>query len=232
MSIVQADIQLLRQAIRQLSRREREELAEWILNSPDSELGVAESRASYGEKHHFTVDEFLRFEEEKPGRYEYVAGRIFEMTPELVRHQMIVTNVAAAFQTQLRGTPCWSFASNMKLRLKAGEDEIVYLPDVMIACGPFTEEALDASWLKDPCVLVEVISASTESIDRREKALNYRHIASLEEYLVITQRSMEVTLFRRTDNWRPLVLTTPEDVFESRAVEVHVTLANIYEGVR
>ena len=232
MSIVQTDIQLLRQAIRQLSRREREELAEWILNSPDSELGVAESRAPYGAKHHFTVEEFLRFAEEKPGRYEYVAGRIFEMTSELVRHEMIVTNLAAAFQTQLRGTPCWSFTSNMKLRLKGGEDEIVYLPDVMIACGPFTQEALDASWVKDPCVIVEVISASTESIDRREKALTYRCIPSLEEYLVVAQRSMEVTVFRRADNWRPLILNAPGDVFESRAVEVHVTLANIYEGVR
>jgi Uma2 family endonuclease len=120
----------------------------------------------------------------------------------------------------------------MKLRLKAGEDDIVYMPDVMIACGPFTQEALDASWLKDPCVVVEVISAFTESIDRREKALNYRHIASVEEYLVIAQWSMEVTLFSRSDSWRPLVLTAPEHVFESRAVEVNLTLANIYEGVR
>ena len=50
--------------------------------------------------------------------------------------------------------------------------------------------------------------------------------------MLIAQRSMEVTVFRRSDKWRPEVLTRPEDVFESRAVDVNVALTEIYEGVR
>jgi Uma2 family endonuclease len=118
------------------------------------------------------------------------------------------------------------------VRLKVNQDDVFYVPDVMVACGPFTEDVLNAKWLTEPCVVVEVLSPSTESIDRREKALNYRHIPSLEEYILIAQRTMEVTVFSRSDNWRPLVLTAPEHVFESRAVEVNIALANIYEGVR
>jgi len=232
MSIVQADIHLLQQAIRQLSRREREELAEWILNSPDSDLGVAEASLPYGDQRHFTLEEYLRHEEDRPGRHEYIAGQIFAMSTPLVRHQMIVTNVAVHFQSQLRGTQCWAISSNTKLRLKIDEDDIFYVPDVMIACGPFSEEVLDASWLTNPCVVVEVMSAWTEGIDRREKALNYRHIPSVEEYLVIAQWSREVTLYRRSDQWRPFVLREPDDVFESRAVDVSIALKDIYEGVR
>ena len=226
------DIQALRQAISHLSRREREELAEWILNSPDTASWVAEAALPYGGQRYFTVEEYLNFDEGGLIRYEYVAGRIFAMCSPLVRHEMITTNLLVHFQNQLRGTPCRAFSSNTAVRLKVDRDDIFYLPDVTIACGPFTDEVLDTQWLTNPCLVAEVLSPSTESIDRREKALNYRHIASLEEYILIAQRTVEVTIFRRSDNWRPLVLTAREDVFESRAMEVNIALADIYEGVR
>ena len=40
---------------------------------------------------------------------------------------------------------------------------------------------------------------------------------------------MEVTVLRRSENWIPQMLTSPEDVFESRAVEVKLALSDIYE---
>jgi Uma2 family endonuclease len=229
--IIQADIKLLQQAIRQLSRREREELAEWILNSPDIESRVAEIVVPYGGRRYFTVDEYMQLEEENIDRHEYVAGFIYAMGSPVLRHEIIVANVCGAFHNQLRGTPCRAFGPKMKLRFKVHQEEIAYFPDVQIACGPFTDN-LDARWLLEPCVVVEVLSPSTVAIDRREKALNYRQISSLEEYLVIAQWPMEVTIFRRSDNWRPIVLTSPEDVYESRSVEVNLTLAAIYDGVQ
>jgi Uma2 family endonuclease len=227
-----ADIPALRQAIRQLSRREREELAEWILNSPDTASWVAEAALPYGGKRYFTVEEYLNFDEGGLIRYEYVAGRIFAMCSPLIRHEMIAANLMFHFQNQLRETPCKAFSSNTAVRLKVDRDDIFYLPDVTVACGPFTDEVLNTQWLINPCLVAEVLSPSTESIDRREKALNYRHISGLEEYILIAQRTVEVTVFRRSDNWRPLVLTSSDDVFESRAVEVNIALADIYEGVR
>jgi Uma2 family endonuclease len=229
---IQTDLRMLQQIIRQLSRREREELAEWILNSPDVESAVAESPLPWGPQRHFTVDEYLRFEEESLESHEYVAGYLFAMSTPVVRHEMIVMNLLSQLQSQLRGTPCRAFSSRTKLRLKVLQDDVFYVPDVLVACGPFTDEIQDARWLTEPCLVVEVVSPSTQAIDRREKALNYRHVASLEEYVVIAQQSLEITIFRRSDNWRPLVLTRPEDVFESRAVEVNVALVNIYEGIR
>jgi len=114
--------------------------------------------------------------------------------------------------------------------LKVNRDDIIYLPDVMVSCGSFTDEELDMRYLTKPRVVVEVLSASTETIDRREKALNYRYSPSVEEYLLVAQRSMEVTVMRRSDGWIPQVLTAPADVFESGAVEIKVSLAQIYEG--
>ena len=232
MTSSQTDIQAIRQAIRQLSRFEREELAEWMLNSPDFEVRVAETALAYGGRHALTVEEYLQLEEESAVRHEYVAGQIFAMTSPLIRHELIVANLLCNFQSQLRGGPCKALSSHTKVGFQVDRADIFYFPDLTVACGPFTEEVLDQRYLTNPCVVVEVLSASTESIDRREKALNYRHIPSLEEYLIVAQRSMEVTVLRRSENWNARVMTGREDVFESRAVEVNVALADIYEGVR
>src|SRR5215470_1305823 len=101
MTTVQADIRALQQAIRHLSRREREELAEWILNSPDIESWVAEAARPYGERGYLTVEEYLNLEEGSD-RYEYIAGQIFAMCSPLVRHEMIAANLMFQFQSQLR----------------------------------------------------------------------------------------------------------------------------------
>jgi Uma2 family endonuclease len=161
-----------------------------------------------------------------------VAGQIFAMSSPRIRHEAIAANLLAHFYNQLRGGPCRAWSSNTKVRLQVDREDIFYIPDVMVACGPFTDNILDEQYLTNPCVVVEVLSPSTAPIDRREKALNYRHLPSLEEYLVVAQRSMEVTVFRRSESWIPQVLIAPEDVFESRAVEVKITLADIYDGAR
>jgi Uma2 family endonuclease len=232
MTTLEADILAIRQAIRQLSRVEREELAEWILNSPDFPVGIREPALAYAENRAFTVEEYLRLEEESALRHEFVAGQVFAMTNPLLRHEVIVANLLFSFQSQLQGSPCMALGSNMKVRMQVDRDDIFYIPDLTVTCGPFTEEMQEQRYLTNPCVVVEVISASTEAIDRREKVLNYRHIPSLEEYLVVAQRSMEVTILRRSENWKPQVLTSPDGVYDSRAVEVNIQLERIYERIR
>jgi Uma2 family endonuclease len=232
MSITENDIQAIKQAIRQLSRIDRKTLAEWILDASTFEPRVEETALAYGGPRRLTVEEYLELDGDDGVRYEYVAGQIFAMSHPLIRHHAIVRNVLFHFQSQLRGGPCSAWDSQTAVRLQVDREDIFYIPDVMVACGPLTDKILDAQYLTNPCVVVEVLSASTEAIDRREKALNYRHLPSLEEYLLVAQRSMEVTVFRRSEGWTPRVLTAPQEVFESRAVEVKLALTDIYEGAR
>ena len=86
------------------------------------------------------------------------------------------------------------------------------------------------SYVTHPRVVVEVFSPITEDIDRREKVLNYRRIATLEEYLLIAQRSPQVIIFRRSDEWSPIELTSPDAVVESRSLGMSMSLRNIYAG--
>jgi Uma2 family endonuclease len=78
---------------------------------------------------------------------------------------------------------------------------------------------------------VEVLSPATERTDRREKALNYREIPTLEEYVLIAQHKPEVTLYRRSENWTAEVLTRTDTAADLRSVAFTLSLSRIYDGV-
>jgi Uma2 family endonuclease len=230
---IQANIPALQQAIRTLTRLQREDLAEWILNSADFNDRIAEVGLRWGmsdERHTLTVEEFLAIETGGHARHEYIAGEMFEMRAPMPRHEVIVANLLRQFREQLGSRPATLIASNLGLRLRVEKTDFFYRPDVMVACGPFAPSALDLPYVTDPRLIVEVFSPITEDIDRREKVLNYRRIAALEEYLLIAQRSPQVIVFRRSDDWSPVELTALDAVVESRELELSVSLEEIYAG--
>jgi len=225
----------IQQAIRRLSRREREELAEWILNSEDFGDRIEEPQAAYriAVEHRFlTVEEYLNLDPEEGVSYEYIAGEIFAMSNPKVRHEIIAMNLAGAFHSHLKGGPGRTFAAKGKVHLKVSENDIFYQPDVMVSCGPFNDMSLEMQYVENPRLVVEVLSRSTESIDRREKALNYRHIPTLDDYVLVAQRKIEVTIYRRSENWVPSVLREREAVAEFRSIGLELPLDRIYEGAR
>jgi Uma2 family endonuclease len=118
--------------------------------------------------------------------------------------------------------------ADVKVRLEIARDEIYYYPDVVVTCHQI---GLEKHFLRWPTLVVEVLSPATESIDRREKLLNYRTIPTLEEYAIVSQERREVTLFRRDRNWAAAIHTGAEARVEFTSVHQAMTLAEIYEGV-
>lgn len=84
-----------------------------------------------------------------------------------------------------------------------------------------------------PCLVVEVLSPSTESIDRREKMLAYRTVPSLRDYLLISQEQRRVELYRRgaDGGWASAVVAEAGDV-ALECVQANLTLEDIYEDVK
>ena len=114
------------------------------------------------------------------------------------------------------------------MSLTLGHDEIVYHPDLFVSCD---QSAWDERWIPNPKFVVEVLSPSTQHLDRREKAANYRRVASLDEYVIASQKRPELTIHRRAEHWQPDVVVGPRAVAEFRSLGMSVPLADIYEGV-
>jgi Uma2 family endonuclease len=175
-----------------------------------------------------TVDDYLAFEKDGRLRHEYVASEIFPMTGGGLEHNIIAGNIFTALSVHLRGSSCRTFMSDFKVRLKNGMDDIFYYPDVMVACG---NAGVEKYYLTQPKLIIEVLSPTTEAIDRREKALHYRQIPTLEEYVLVAQDAPEITIYSRTDGWAFSTLRSLQDVAAFRSIELSLPLAEIYAGL-
>ncbi len=141
-----------------------------------------------------TVEDYLASEESSPVRREYVDGRVFAMTGVTRRHNVIAGNIHSILRAHVRGGPCRAYVSDVKARVKTANS--FYYPDVMVACDQHDDRSLFTS---SPVLIVEVLSRSTATIDRREKVLAYRQIESLREYLIVHQRKKRVELHCKND---------------------------------
>jgi len=124
-----------------------------------------------------SVEDYLEMEKTATVRHEYVAGEVYAMTGASRRHNRIAGNVYRRLADAAAGGPCRVYMETVKLR-----KDIFYYPEVMVACGsepenPYYEDA--------PCLVVEVVSPSTESTDRREKLAAYKRVPGLKAYLIL-----------------------------------------------
>ena len=172
--------------------------------------------------------EYLTLEASSPVRHEYVAGEIFAMTGASIRHNIIAGNLYTALRTHLRGTPCRALMEGVKLYLK--KERSYFYPDVMVTCESRLLE-LDAQMqiVDSPTLIIEVLSPSTEGIDRREKLRAYRTLPSLKEYALVSPDECELELYRRRGDiaW-DIITFEPGDAVEFASVELQMPIADVY----
>ncbi|BAU67522.1 hypothetical protein STA3757_49440 (plasmid) [Stanieria sp. NIES-3757] len=176
-----------------------------------------------------TVEEYFKLEQNAEIRHEYVAGQIFAMAGASEEHNLIVTNFISLLRPHLRGSSCRAFVSDMKVKVKLPTADIFYYPDLLVTCDPNDS----AKYFKtSPKLIVEVLSESTATTDRREKRINYQTLESLEEYVLIAQDEMKVEVYRRDnqDNWTVETLGKSDNLHLT-SVGLSLTMANLYEDV-
>lgn len=174
-----------------------------------------------------SVAEYLEAETESPVRHEYVDGQIFAMAGASDRHNRIAGTFYNRLDDHLGDGPCEPFISDMKVWVS---ESVFYYPDVVVACdGPGADEY----YRKNPRLIIEVSSPSTERIDRSEKLVAYKKIKSLKEYVIVSQDRVRVEVLRRArgDRWNWEVLTELTDELRLESVGLTLTLAEVYRRV-
>ena len=176
-----------------------------------------------------SVADYLAGEESSDVRHDFIGGAIHAMAGASEDHNLVAGNLFAALHSHLRGKPCRAYMADLKVRLEIARTDIFYYPEVMVAGDPRDTERY---FKRHPKVLIEVLSPNTERIDRREKFLSYIQIETLEEYVLAAQDTMEVTLFRRANQWQPEILRQPEQQLRLASLEFSLPLSTVYEGVK
>jgi Uma2 family endonuclease len=172
--------------------------------------------------------EFLDWETTQAEKHEYWRGEVFAMVGARRVHVMISLNVASLLKSHLRGTRCHAFMSDMQLEVEAAD--AVFYPDVFVSCDP-SDLAADRV-LRQPKVIVEVLSDSTAAFDRGAKFAAYRRLDSLQEYVLIDPDRLTVEIFRRTDSGDWLLATRDgERGLVLKSLDFEATLADVFEDV-
>ena len=226
----------LKEALSSLSATELESIADWlewaVEESRYRDFHVREAQPEYrSEEEPFFVswEEYLAFEEQSPYRHEFINGTVHAMSGASLAHNEIAQELVVAFRAHLRGGPCKPFFLEAKLEIRTGRDLIMYYPDAMVSCRP---EDRTEQVVRNPKLVVEILSKSTQHIDRREKAMVYQRIESIEEYVLIAQNQPKVIVHRRAENWRPTVYTEAAAAVDFRSIGLSVPLEQIYRGSR
>ncbi len=224
----------VQQMLRDLSASELESIADWleweVEESRCRTFHVREAQPEYlseEEPLFMTWEEYLAFEEQSPYRHEYVNGTVYAMSGASLTHNQIAQELVVAFRSHLRGGPCKPFFLDAKLEIRAGRDTIMYYPDAMVSCRP--EDRTDKV-VCNPKLVVEILSKSTQHIDRREKAMTYQRVESIEEYVLIAQKEPRIIIHRRAEGWRPVLYSAMEAQVEFRSIGLEMPMAQIYEG--
>ncbi len=186
-------------------------------------------------KAHLSPQDYFRRERVAAYKSEFFAGEVFAMAGGSVNHSLIKANVVGTLRDALRrkGGCCRTFDSD--LRVKIPLTSLRTYPDVSVICGPVELDAEDdaGETVTNPAVIVEVLSDSTERYDRGTKFDHYQSIASLQQYVLVSQDQAKVeTFLRQADGtWQYALCAGLEAVATLTALEVSLPLSEVFAGV-
>jgi len=178
-----------------------------------------------------TPEEYLALERKSPLKSEYFNGEIFAMGGATEHHNLIVANIVAELRGQLKGRPCKTYPSDM--RVKVSPTGLYTYPDVVVVCDKALFDDDQKDTLLNPTLIVEVLSESTKDYDRGGKFEHYRAVESFKEYVLVAQDKHHVEHCVRQPDRRWLLSETNrlEDTLELTSIGCRLALAEVYDKV-
>lgn len=174
-------------------------------------------------------EEYLELERRSDTKHEFVSGYIHAMAGASETHNRISLNIGFHLRAAARGGLCGVYMADMKVRVE--EQDRCYYPDVSVVCDPADD---DAYVKRSPCILVEVLSKSTEAIDRREKLAAYRSLPGLRYYLLVSSQRRQLECFARDADgeWESSLLEEGERLdLHCGDYRAELDLERVYEDV-
>lgn len=178
-----------------------------------------------------TAAEYLAAERKAAFKSEYVRGEVFAMSGAALNHNRIAMNLSREISALLKDRPCEAFASDMKVRVEAAD--CYFYPDLSGLCGTMDFPDGKQDVYVNPQFVIEILSDGTESYDRGGKFHDYQLIPSLREFVLVSQKSPIVELFRKQDGgWLYENYRGMDAVLQLESVGCEIPFGEIYRNVK
>ena len=178
------------------------------------------------------ADKYLAWESEQPTKFELIDNDIVAMSGSSRAHNILVAAITALLYFRLRGKPCEVYPADMRVQVK--QQATYTYPDVVVVCGqPRFRADAKSSTLQNPMLIFEVLSPSTEDIDRNRKFAQYLQLPSLEGYFLVSQDEPRVESYtRQMAGWLYQDHVGLDAKLRIDAIGVSLSLEDIYHKVQ
>ena len=179
---------------------------------------------AHKELNYLSIEQYLENEKTSEVKYEYIHGLVYAMAGASDEHNGIAVNLVAELANASRKHGCRIYMSDMKVRAASN---VFYYPDVMVVC----QKDSDRYYKENPCLIVEILSASTATTDQREKLQAYLAIPSLQSYILIDSRKRHVVAYHHEQgNWQEYTYQLTDKINFS-CLETRLGFEDIYQNL-
>ena len=174
------------------------------------------------------VEDYLLLDRNsKSACYEYIDGELRMLAGGSNYHSAIIANLTGILTGRLESGPCWVF--NTDIRLQLSESRYVH-PDVTVSCDERDQELDDM--IHYPCLVVEVLSPTTEASDRGEKLFYYQECPTIQEYVLVDSQSIRIEVYHREEDGWKLHTYGPETTLKLETLEIQFPIGADYRGMK
>jgi Uma2 family endonuclease len=182
-------------------------------------------------KHNFptlTPEAYFAWEAQQREKHEYIDGQVYAMSGGSVNHGRIAIKLTGLFDTHLANSGCITGNSDIKVNI-VGTSNYTY-PDASVTCDD--RDKTTTQYITYPCLIVEVLSASTESYDRGGKFRMYRHNPVLTDYLLVSSTSIEIDLYHKNESGDWVIINYQAgDTIELKSINLSFPIEQLYRNL-
>lgn len=177
---------------------------------------------------HFTPEEYFAWEKQQLEKHELIDGHVYAMTGGTQNHSAIKLSIGSLIRSHLRGNPCRVFNSDLKVNI-LHTSNYTY-PDLSVTCD--NRDGKNALYITYPCLIVEVLSNSTEAYDRGKKFEKYRRNPSLVDYVLVSSEEVAIDIYHKKDTGEWVILSYRSgDLVELKSIDLSIPIEQIYEEI-
>jgi Uma2 family endonuclease len=175
-----------------------------------------------------TPEEYFAWSEKQLEKYEYIDGQVYAMSGGSKNHSRLAIRFASLFDTYLEDSNCETVNSDMRVNI-VKTNNYTY-PDVSVTCDD--RDKSTTQYITYPCLIVEVLSDSTEAYDRGGKFRLYRNNPVLQDYLLVSSTRIEIDLYHKNDAGEWIIINYQAgDTVELKSINLIVPIERIYRGI-
>jgi Uma2 family endonuclease len=176
-----------------------------------------------------TYEEYIVWESTQEMRHEFWDGEVVAMAGGTRNHNRVSGNFFKLLDAALADRACEVYIADVKVQIQPKRK--YFYPDIVVTCDE--RDRNDALVVAFPCLIIEVLSPSTEAYDRGFKFSQYRKFETLQEYVLVQVDQPIVEVFQRNDQgqWVFFEYGFSDRLF-LKSVNVEIAISDLYQQIQ